>query len=122
AGQTYGIYIAVTNMDVANSLRYTSSASSPAEGAVSASDLNMELITGTVIFGPFTSTVGAPVNRLWNGNVKYSVGCETARTPVLAKVSPSPAIIIATTATAVCTGGSADLTVSSPANDPDYEY
>lgn len=68
AGQTYGIYIVVTNLGVSSSLRYSSGATSPAEFAVGASDFNLQVKSGTICFGPFTGQVAAPVNRLWNGS------------------------------------------------------
>ncbi|MEO8148490.1 MAG: T9SS type A sorting domain-containing protein [Bacteroidia bacterium] len=120
AGQTYGIYIVVTNLGVSNSLRYLSSANSPAEGAVAASDYNVQVTSGTVSFGPFTGVPAAPINRMWNGNVKYSIGCESARTAVTAIVTTPPPINI-TGNSSICFGSSTTLNVTSP-NDPNNKY
>jgi len=120
AGTTYGIYIVVTNLGVSNSLRYTSAANSAAEGVVAASDYNLQVGTGTVIFGPFTGSLAAPVNRKWNGRVKYSIGCESPRTAVTATVTTAPSVTVGSV-TPVCQGQQTTLSVSS-SNDPNYTY
>ncbi|MBK9401347.1 MAG: right-handed parallel beta-helix repeat-containing protein [Bacteroidetes bacterium] len=121
AGQTYGIYIVVTNLGVSNSLRYSSGATSPAEFAVGASDFNLQVKSGTICFGPFTGQVAAPVNRLWNGSVLYSIGCSSARSTVAAIALPAPALNVTTTEDSVCLGSITNVQVSS-VNDPNYSY
>jgi hypothetical protein len=121
AGQTYGIYIVVTNLGVSNSLRYSSGATSPAEFAVAASDFNLQVKSGTICFGPFTGQVAAPVNRLWNGSVLYSIGCSSARSTVAAVSLTPPAISLTATEDTVCLGSSTVLQASS-INDPNYTY
>jgi hypothetical protein len=121
AGQTYGIYIAVTNLGVSNSLRYSSNATSPAEFAVGASDFNLQVKSGTICFGPFTGQVAAPVSRLWNGSVLYSIGCSSARSTVAAVALPAPALNVTTTEDSVCLGSVTNVQVSS-INDPNYSY
>ena len=121
AGQTYGFYIVVTNLGVANSIVYTGSANSPAEGAVAAADYNMQVKSGTVIFGPFTGQVGTPVNRLWNGRVNYTIGCISSRDSVTAVSSLPPVVTLTTSEDTVCLGSSATLNASS-VNDPNYSY
>ncbi|MBK7966903.1 MAG: right-handed parallel beta-helix repeat-containing protein [Bacteroidetes bacterium] len=122
AGQTYGIFISVSNLGVSNSLLYSSSATSPAEFAVASSDANLQVKSGTICFGPFTGQVAAPVNRLWNGGVLYSIGCISARDSVEAVSLTAPAISLATLPNdTICTGSSVTLQASS-LNDPNYSY
>ncbi|HRH63562.1 MAG TPA: right-handed parallel beta-helix repeat-containing protein, partial [Bacteroidia bacterium] len=54
-------------------------------------------------------------------NWQISTGCESARQPVIATVTPAPAITVNASATAICPGGTADISVQS-VNDPDYTY
>jgi len=112
AGQTYGFYIVVTNLGVANSLVYNSSATSPAEGAVAVSNAHLEVIAGTTVFGPFTGLPAAPTNRMWNGRVRYSIGCESSRVPVIATVTNPPALTLSS-GSFVCSNVVATLSVTS---------
>ncbi|MBK9318591.1 MAG: hypothetical protein IPM91_07020 [Bacteroidetes bacterium] len=122
AGQTYGFYIVVTNLGSSNSLVYNASGISPAQFAVAASDFNVQVKSGTVVFGPFTGQVAAPLNRLWNGNVKYSIGCISARDTVEAVSLTAPSISLTTLPNdTICAGSSVTLQTSS-ANDPNYSY
>jgi hypothetical protein len=121
AGQTYGFYIVVTNLGVSNSLRYNSGATSPAQGAVAVSSTALNIVAGTVVFGPFTGLPAAPINRLWNGRVKFSYFCETSRVPVNATLISAPPITASTSNSAVCNGSSATLSAASALN-PNYTY
>jgi hypothetical protein len=50
-----------------------------------------------------------------------SAGCASSRVPVVATVTPAPAVTASATELVICPGGTSDLSVTSP-NDPDYTY
>ena len=74
---------------------------------------------------PLSST--APID-LWTetgGNISrveitYEVGCESARTPVIATVTSSTPATITATSTAICISGNSTLAVNS--SNPNYNY
>jgi hypothetical protein len=68
-----------------------------------------------------TGTAQTTSAYYWFYNWVIATGCEGPRTAVIATVNPSTPITAAATATAICPGGSADISVSS-ANDPNYTY
>ncbi|MFN8155663.1 MAG: hypothetical protein U0Y08_15315, partial [Bacteroidia bacterium] len=84
--------------------------------------------------GTFPSPLGNGVGTITNGatatgtttlnyfvyNMNTSVGCESARTPVLATVTSSPAVSLGADVT-ICSGQTTTLSASS-SNDPNYSY
>lgn len=73
AGQTYGFY--VTSSNTAVSLNYTDGTT---QGAVYASDANMQILEGVGLEYPFSGTPFSP--RMWNGTIYYSTATGGAST------------------------------------------
>lgn len=71
AGQTYGFY--VTSSNTAVSLNYTDGTT---QGAVYASDANMQILEGVGLEYPFSGTPFSP--RMWNGTIYYSTTTGTS--------------------------------------------
>jgi hypothetical protein len=59
--------------------------------------------------------------RIWNGRIRYSSGCESARIPVIAEVLPPPAITLASS-NVICGSGSTTLTASSVNSGYNYTW
>jgi len=57
--------------------------------------------------------------RIFNGRIRYSSGCESARVPAIVVVNPAPAITAASSNT-ICGTGSTTLTVAS--SNANYNY
>jgi len=71
AGQTYSFY--VTSSNTAVSLNYTDGTT---QGAVYASDANMQILEGVGLEYPFSGTPFSP--RMWNGTIYYSTTTGTS--------------------------------------------
>ncbi|MFN8155127.1 MAG: hypothetical protein U0Y08_12620, partial [Bacteroidia bacterium] len=68
-----------------------------------------------------TGTVTTTASYYWFYSWNITIGCESARVPVTATVTPGPSITAASTDLTLCPGSSADLSVTSP-NDPNFQY
>ncbi|HEX5001215.1 MAG TPA: GEVED domain-containing protein, partial [Bacteroidia bacterium] len=109
AGSTYGFFVYGTG-----GITYTNGS---AVGAVFASDANIQFKEGHG--GGYFNLTNSP--RVFNGRIIYHTGCEGTRTPVVATVTPAPAISYAASSNLVCSGNPVTLTASS-SNDPNYTY
>ncbi|GBL36107.1 hypothetical protein EMGBS15_17020 [Filimonas sp.] len=110
-GATYSFYVAPaagsTHQYVTNAI-----------GTTIASNANASIISGnrgSTLFNCTTSG-GCPILK-----VKYSLGCVGTRVPVLATVTPPPAMTVTAADLTLCPGGSTTVSVSSP-NNPNYTY
>lgn len=72
AGQTYAFYVTSTNTAV--SLNYSNGTT---EGAVYASDANIQFLEGVGMEYPFTAGGSIFSPRIWNGVIHYSTGVTT---------------------------------------------
>ncbi|MFM7078585.1 MAG: hypothetical protein ACKOYC_02215, partial [Bacteroidota bacterium] len=105
AGTTYGLYF---NANV----QYTNNT-----GLVTASNSDLTVQLGEGLCGFFASNIA---NRTWNGSISYTVGCESARIPVVATITPAPPITVTASNTNVCSGNPVTLNVSS--GNAGYNY
>lgn len=104
AGSTYSFHVVTT---AGTGVQYTNGTT---VGAVynSTPDLQFREGHGGTLF----SCTNSP--RVFNGRIHYTTGCQSARVPVTATVNPAPAITASSSTPAICAGGSATLSVSSP--------
>jgi len=105
AGTTYGLYF---NANV----QYTNNS-----GLVTASNSDLTVQLGEGLCGFFSSNIA---NRTWNGSIAYTVGCESARVPVVATITPAPPITLTASNTNICSGNPVTLNVSS--GNAGYNY
>jgi hypothetical protein len=112
AGQTYSFQI----FRPAGGVAYTNGT---VLGALYNANPDMEVYQGHGGTG-FAGMTISP--RVWNGNIKYSTGCESARIPAIVTVTTPPAITLtANPPVGICVGSSSIFNVTSP-NDPNYNY
>ncbi len=108
-----GTYRLIANGMTGNFIRENSTVTYPiALGSVGQVNGFVSAIAGSV-----TTTASYYWFYSWN----ITIGCESARTPVVATVNPGPSITVAATDLTLCPGSSADLSVTS-ANDPSFMY
>lgn len=110
AGQTYAFYVHGTG-----GITYTNGT---AVGNVYVADANLQVTEG--YGGAYFALTNFP--RVFNGRIMYSAGCESSRTPVVATVTPPPAITVSANPSALCQGQTSNLTVSSPNSNYSYTW
>ncbi len=111
AGQTYSFY-------VAPGTGVTHQYNTSALGTVVSSNADASLIAGNRGSSLFSVTTNGGMATV---NLKYSTGCPGLRVPVVATITPPPAMTVSTTDDTLCLGQTATLSVSS-ANAYSYTW
>jgi hypothetical protein len=111
AGQTYSFYVTI----LAGTMNYTNGT---AVNNVFTSTPDFQFREGHG--GGYFALANSP--RVWNGKIYYFSGCASTRVPVIANVTPAPAVAITAQDTIICSGDMTMLIANSPNQDYLYNW